>query len=65
MAPPRRARDTYAMSMRESVAAITNAARSVELSRTAREQTEEAILVSQKLLKQPVYPDDRVSPPEQ
>ncbi len=49
------------MSMRCSVAAIVLSASSVELSRIAQEQTEAAIRASLKLLRKPIYPDDRRS----
>jgi len=49
------------MSMRRSIAAIARSARTVELTRTAQEQTEAAIRASLKLLREPVYPGD--SPP--
>lgn len=47
------------MNMHRSIAAITQSAQTVALSRTAKEQTETAILLSLKLLRKPVYPDDR------
>ena len=53
------------MSMYKSVTAIVQSTRSIELSRTAREQTERAILASLKLLRQPVFPDDRGATREQ
>jgi hypothetical protein len=51
--------------MRRSAAAIMQSARSIELGRMAKEQTEAAILASLKLLRRPVYPDDRPGAPEQ
>lgn len=52
------------MSMRRSIVAITQSARSIEVSRTTKEQTRAAILTSLRLLRQPVYPDDRNRPSE-
>ena len=57
--------DVPLMRMRQSIAAITNSARSVELTRRMREETEKAILISLELLRKPVYPGCRVPSAEQ
>jgi len=60
-----RAAEDPNMSMYKSVVAIVQSARSIEVSRVTREQTERAILASLKLLRQPVFPDDRGARREQ
>ena len=48
------------MTIRRNIAAIKQATASVELSRSAKEQAEAAILASLKLLRHRAYPDDRL-----
>lgn len=53
------------MSMRQSAAAIVQAARSTETNRLASRQSEQAIARSIKLLRLRVYPDDQEPRTEQ